>query len=781
MLTTSPSQGDRRHQCIHCKLDWEYNPGRLVDHILKGKCKVYDPIAAEIASKEKQIMLPFQTSSTSLKKPPLQRQQKLAESNTIQVMIRGDHKANLDALAALAVYGDGRPFSLFESPYMREFLKALNSAYSPPSSDRMSHTLLDQAYTDCQAEIQPYLDATEKLNVIFDETTAIGGRRVINVIVGTEQGPFFYRLITIPQGESATAENFAKYLQPVLHNLCGGDYLRINSFSTDTCATMRRWWRLAKATPELSHCLFIPCDSHGLQLLIKDIVELPEFKPTMSLASKIIQTFHHSGKQQDLLRSHQLKLNGKYSHLASSIITRWGTQYRMLKSLETSFLPLRAYVDDDDYEALGLENKKKEWLRPTVRDGNFWNTISLILRIIQPIHEAQVMSESDHSDLIRVKKRWDDIEAQLKRTLSDTVNFGQIMKSFYKRRDIQLRDEHFLAHYISPTNVRVTLSDQDKARCFASLESIAGSREASLKAKQEFYDFRGRRGVYAGGRSCWSFISSPLHFWDDCDSEGAVLPHIARRLATTIANSVPSERAFSTMNLVHSKLRNRLVADRVEKQVYIHINRRILDHPPQARQLFNLTEQDWLDMETRTEIGGEQEKELQLCEASDLSDGVSNGEVDSDQAEEESTTQANLQLNIEPLQSLISTPNRSKKRRNSSLQESISRRDLGNIGAVETDQFRASPFMQYHPQGVINVVNSYNVNGQSQGPLQACFQGQFQGWQPRSTPMQTPIHERVPERRDLAQHGVLGDAGAAGAQSGHSGASGEGEIRQNHP
>jgi hypothetical protein len=32
----------------------------------------------------------------------------------------------------------------------------------------------------------------------------------------------------------------------------------------------------------------------------------------------------------------------------------------MLKSLETSFLPLRAYVDDDDYEALGLENKKKE-------------------------------------------------------------------------------------------------------------------------------------------------------------------------------------------------------------------------------------------------------------------------------------------------------------------------------------------------------------------------------------------------------------------------------------
>jgi hypothetical protein len=58
-------------------------------------------------------------------------------------MIRGDYKVNLDALAALAVYGDGRPFSLFKSPYIQEFLKALNLAYSPPLSDRISHTLLD--------------------------------------------------------------------------------------------------------------------------------------------------------------------------------------------------------------------------------------------------------------------------------------------------------------------------------------------------------------------------------------------------------------------------------------------------------------------------------------------------------------------------------------------------------------------------------------------------------------------------------------------------------------
>jgi hypothetical protein len=44
------------------------------------------------------------------------------------------------------------------------------------------------------------------------------------------------------------------------------------------------------------------------------------------------------------------------------------------------------------------------------------------------------------------------------------------------------------------------------------------------------------------------------------------------RIFTTVANSVPSERGFSTMKLQHTKLRNRLFPSRVDKLVFIHIN-----------------------------------------------------------------------------------------------------------------------------------------------------------------------------------------------------------------
>jgi hypothetical protein len=40
-----------------------------------------------------------------------------------------DDRLQLDQLAALTVYGDGRPFTLFESPYMKAFLKKLNPSY----------------------------------------------------------------------------------------------------------------------------------------------------------------------------------------------------------------------------------------------------------------------------------------------------------------------------------------------------------------------------------------------------------------------------------------------------------------------------------------------------------------------------------------------------------------------------------------------------------------------------------------------------------------------------
>lgn len=61
-----------------------------------------------------------------------------------------------------------------------------------------------------------------------------------------------------------------------------------------------------------------------------------------------------------------------------------------------------------------------------------------------------------------------------------------------------------------------------------------------------------------------------------------------------MANSAAAERAFSQMNLQHTKVRNRLESHRVEKLLFVQINKRQFrtEQPPKITQEFLLEEED---------------------------------------------------------------------------------------------------------------------------------------------------------------------------------------------
>ena len=72
----------------------------------------------------------------------------------------------------------------------------------------------------------------------------------------------------------------------------------------------------------------------------------------------------------------------------------------------------------------------------------------------------------------------------------------------------------------------------------------------------------------------------PPELWIHILEFGETVPRVARRLCQLIviplATSVPSERAFFTLNLILTKLQNRLTNDKVNKLQFIYINQRIL-------------------------------------------------------------------------------------------------------------------------------------------------------------------------------------------------------------
>ena len=57
----------------------------------------------------------------------------------------------------------------------------------------------------------------------------------------------------------------------------------LNAFSTDTFNQMRAIWRGLSNILNLRYCFLIPCDSHGFQLLIKDLGHRSSHTPFSSL------------------------------------------------------------------------------------------------------------------------------------------------------------------------------------------------------------------------------------------------------------------------------------------------------------------------------------------------------------------------------------------------------------------------------------------------------------------------------------------------------------------
>ena len=100
---------------------------------------------------------------------------------------------------------------------------------------------------------------------------------------------------------------------------------------------------------------------------------------------------------------------------------------------------------------------------------------------------------------------------------------------------------------------------------------------------------------------------------------------LAMCIFATPANSIPSERAFSAQNFIHTKLHNSLHPSRVDKLVFIYMNSRVLKN--QQRSSYKMTEKEKVEMEDvilfLNEISIKEELEFQ-----DIDDDTDDGDED---------------------------------------------------------------------------------------------------------------------------------------------------------
>lgn len=472
------------------------------------------------------------------------------------------------------------PLSLFESEALLDFLHKLNPAYKPPTRKTISNTLLTNVYDGIKVDVSTILQDLQHINIVTDESTNVNGSRILNLSINTPRGSFHWISEDIGSRQFSATE-IVTWLKSQLQILTNNDLKRVNSIATDTCPIMLKMWKELRQFSELRHCFTIPCDSHGLQLLIKDILKLDSCKTTLQEAQCIVKLFKTSPLQHARLRGFQLETYGKHIALILSVLTRWGTQYGLVTSVLSNKMALRSFVKEFTRQGRFTTRELDLDAFKHINDSGFWERLSLLQELLKPLDEAITMSESNKAHLGKVVPRWASILSHLNTMKDDFPDLQQFLSpegEFFTRFKRQVGPLHRIAFYLDPINNKTPIDAECETQIYQFFRDFSATEWEADALMDEFADYRLDQNGYETTRYCWKWKNSPRDFWRwiQQDSTSRLLPQIAVRIFSCAANSVTSERAFSTQNFLHNKIRNRLQATRVDKLIFIYMNQRVL-------------------------------------------------------------------------------------------------------------------------------------------------------------------------------------------------------------
>jgi len=211
-------------------------------------------------------------------------------------------------------------------------------------------------------------------------------------------------------------------------------------------------WGEIEKFPEFKHLFFVPCDSHGLQLFVIDLLKTPRFENIIHQARCLVSAFKKAPLQYARLRKLQSDCYGHEQSLVLSVIMRWGTQYRLLQSILKNKDALKRYACD--YEEFPVSQRIKQPAIGTIRSTMFWHELELLREVLQPIDECLKMSESGKSHLSHVLHHWMDLLKHLEVKKREIGDLG------FTRQVLLI---HVVAYYLMPLTTLRDIQNPDRA------------------------------------------------------------------------------------------------------------------------------------------------------------------------------------------------------------------------------------------------------------------------------------------------------------------------------
>lgn len=387
-----------------------------------------------------------------------------------------------------------------------------------------------------------------------------------------------YYWCSIPNTYAAnTAEWLSNELTPRLQDIVAQGIRFVALVADNEAVNGALFDRLVTPFPFL---IRIPCAAHTIQLVVRQIMALKRFKKTLDALHAIISGFEKQKAERVRLRTLQQSAGAAHEYvLVKPNDTRWNSTLYAAERL----ILLRAFVNI---------------IFP--QPDSFWTDLAALVAFLKPFQVATDAIQRDTATLFHVFEQFSMLLKHISRsapqfTASVTDRAAAALK---QRWNSQVNQPATIACALLCMDADLSeVSDSviDEAKRFIIIFGASYLRFYKLTDQEDpvvlegelvhqLSCFIGRRdrfdaidALIASARARCAAQSVPFNPLDIWDMHSIELSRVAKALLSITASEASVERSFSAQDSIHTKKRNRLLDDSVQKEMFVKFNTRALN------------------------------------------------------------------------------------------------------------------------------------------------------------------------------------------------------------
>ncbi|XP_015649249.1 uncharacterized protein [Oryza sativa Japonica Group] len=432
-----------------------------------------------------------------------------------------------------------------------------------------------------------YLDATEKdvkkqfdrfkrdwneygVTLMCDSWTGPTGMAVINFLIYCNGIMFFHNSVDAT-GHSQDANFVLKEIRKVVRELGPQHVVQI---ITDNGSNYKKACRLLRQ--EYPTIVWQPCVAHTINLMLKEVGKMPDHESVIESARKICRWLYNHSKL------HAMMVSAIGGELVKWNATRFGTNYMFLQSFlrrRDQFMQWMASSGFMQSKFSGTMDGR--YAHACLSSMSWWENLQTVVNSVQPMYSFLRFADEDKNpNLSEVLLRYQLLRMEYDSLFASERDKFEAYMEIVNRRMHDLTNQTLInasaalnpmTHYQYSPSASVF---QDLRQAFEWMTDIDTAAAALLEV--EMYRRKtGEFGRALARKMATDGKTSPAQWWSMFASDTPNLKRLALRMVGQCCSSSGCERNWSTFAFVHTKVRNKLTHNKLNKLVYVNYNLRL--------------------------------------------------------------------------------------------------------------------------------------------------------------------------------------------------------------